>query len=123
MSLLQYYKDNSHEEKISVQASQIPSLIGQRGAGMDEIRQLSGARIDIPKAARDQDPSSRIEILIKGTKAQALLAKKLIDEKRAVYDSTVVKSLDVDKKHHRALIGAGGLSFFLLNRCSLADNL
>ncbi|KUJ12448.1 uncharacterized protein LY89DRAFT_785807 [Mollisia scopiformis] len=108
LSLLQYYKDNSHEEKISVQASQIPSLIGQRGSGMDEIRQVSGARIDIPKAAKDQDPSARIEISIKGTKAQAQQAKKMIDEKRAVYDSTVVKSVEVDKKHHRALIGAGG---------------
>ncbi|KAE8445099.1 hypothetical protein EG329_013701 [Mollisiaceae sp. DMI_Dod_QoI] len=108
LSLVQYYKDNSHEEKISVQASQIPSLIGQGGSVMDEIRQVSGARVDIPKAARDQDPSTRIEILIKGTKAQALQAKKMIDEKRAIYDSTVVKTVEVDKKHHRSLIGAGG---------------
>lgn len=109
LSLLQYTKDNSHEEKISIQASQIPSLIGQKGAGMEEIRQVSGARIDIPKSARDQqDSSARVEIVIKGTKAQALQAKKMIDEKRAVYDSTVTKELEVDKKHHRALIGAGG---------------
>jgi rRNA processing protein Krr1/Pno1 len=75
---------------------------------MDEIRQVSGARVDIPKAARDQDPATRVEILIKGTKAQAIQAKKMIEEKRAIYDSTVVKSVEVDKKHHRALIGAGG---------------
>lgn len=108
LSYLQYLKDNSHEEKISVQASQIPSLIGQGGSGMDEIRQVSGARIDIPKAARDQDPTTRVEISIKGTRAQAIQAKKMIEEKRAVYDSTVVKTVEVDKKHHRALIGAGG---------------
>lgn len=109
LSLLQYYKDNSFSATISVQASQIPSLIGQRGSGMDEIRQASGARIEIPNA-RDLEPSSRVEIQVKGTKSQVAQAKKLIEEKREVFDSTVTKSLEVDKKHHRALIGTGGES-------------
>lgn len=107
LSLLQYYKDNGFSAIISVQASQIPSLIGQRGSGMDEIRQLSGARIDIPNA-RDLEPSTRVEIGIKGTKTQVAQAKKLIEEKRDVFDQTVTKTIEVEKKHHRALIGTGG---------------
>jgi hypothetical protein len=75
---------------------------------MDEIRQVTGARIDIPNARDVKDPSARVEIQLKGTKAQVTQAKKLIEEKRDVFDQTVTKTLEVDKKHHRALIGAGG---------------
>lgn len=107
LSLLQYYKDNSFTASISVQASQIPSLIGQRGAGMDDIRQTSGARIEIPNG-RDLEPSSRVEIQVKGTKSQVALAKKMIEEKRDVFDQTVTKTVDIEKKYHRALIGTGG---------------
>ena len=108
LSLLQYLKDNSNVATVSVQGSQIPSLIGQRGTGMDEIRQSSGARIDIPNARDSSDPTARVEIQIKGTKDQVAKAKKLIEAKRDVFDQTVTKTLEVDKKHHRALIGAGG---------------
>jgi hypothetical protein len=80
---------------------------------MDEIRQVTGARIDIPNARDAKDPSARVEIQIKGAKAQVAQAKKMIEEKRDVFDQTVTKTLEVDKKHHRALIGAGGWSFAL----------
>ena len=113
LSLLQYYKDNSYTAAVAVQAGQIPSLIGKSGSGMDEIRQVTGARIDIPNARDAKDPSARVEIQIKGAKAQVAQAKKMIEEKRDVFDQTVTKTLEVDKKHHRALIGAGGWSFAL----------
>ena len=108
LNLYQYLKDNSHTAAISVQAGQIPSLIGQRGSGMDEIRQTTGARIEIPNARDIKDPSTRVEIVIKGTSSQVAQARKLIDAKRDVFDTTVTKTLEVEKKHHRALIGAGG---------------
>ncbi|KAF7861868.1 hypothetical protein EAF04_007750 [Stromatinia cepivora] len=108
LSLFQYLQDNSHGATVSVQQSQIPSLIGQRGAGMEELRQLTGAKIDVPNSRDSADESGRVEIQIKGTASQVAKAKKLIEEKKSVFDSTVTESLNVDKKHHRALIGAGG---------------
>lgn len=108
LSLFQYLQDNSHSATVSVQQSQVPSLIGQRGAGMEELRQLTGAKIDVPNSRDSADASGRVEIQIKGTASQVAKAKKLIEEKKSVFDSTVTESLDVDKKHHRALIGAGG---------------
>jgi predicted PilT family ATPase len=112
LSLLQYLKDTSFTASVSVQQSQIPSLIGQRGSGMDELRQLTGAKIDVPNArdTRDSiDPSGKVEIQIKGTKSQVAQAKKILEEKKNVFDHTVTKSLEVDKKHHRTLIGPGGM--------------
>jgi predicted PilT family ATPase len=108
LSLLQYLKDNSHAATVTVQQSQIPSLIGQGGKGMDELRSITGAKIDVPGSRDAKDPSGLVEIQIKGTKAQVANAKKLIEEKKTLFDQTVVKTLSVDKKHHKSLIGAGG---------------
>jgi hypothetical protein len=83
-------------------------LIGKSGSGTDEIRQVTGAKVDVPNAKDGQDPTDRIEIQIKGSKAQVTQAKKIIEEKRDAFDQTVTRTLEVDKKHHRALIGAGG---------------
>ena len=120
LDLLQYNKDNSYSATVSVQASQIPSLIGSRGAEMEKVRQDTGAKIDIPNARDIKDPATRVEIQIKGTKSQVAQAKKLIDEKKVVFDNTVTKTVEVDKKHHRGLIGAKGeLAFCLLSSISL----
>ncbi|KAH8816113.1 putative RNA binding effector protein Scp160 [Xylogone sp. PMI_703] len=108
LSLLQYLKDNSYTDSVTVQQSQIPSLIGQRGSGMDELRQLTGAKIDVPNARDVKDPSGMVEIQLKGTKSQVAQAKKMLEEKKNVFDQIVTKTLEVDKKHHRALIGSGG---------------
>lgn len=110
LSLLQYIKDTSYTATVAVQQSQLPSLIGQRGSGMDDLRQMTGARIDVPNS-REPTSDGKVEIQIKGTKSQVAQAKKLIEEKRNVFDQTIVRTLDVDKKHHRALIGPQGEYF------------
>lgn len=103
-SLHKYLEEHSATGTVSVQQKQVGSLIGQGGAALDELRQLTGARIDVP-TDRDTDI---VEISIKGTASQVAKAKKVLEEKRAVFDDTVVQTLDVDKKHHRALIGTSG---------------
>jgi hypothetical protein len=116
LSLLQYLKDNSYSATVSVQQNQIPSLIGQGGKGMDELRQLTGAKIDVPGSRDAKDPSELVEIQIKGTKAQVAQAKKLFEENKQAFE-TVSRTLEVDKKHHRALIGAGGESSLVCSIC------
>lgn len=108
LSLLQYLKDNSYTATVSVQVGQIPSLIGQRGSGIEELRQMSMAKIEIPNVKDIQDTSTRVEVQIKGTKSSVALAKKLIEEKKNLFDNTVIKTLEINKEHHRALIGPQG---------------
>ncbi len=107
LTLYQYLKDNSYSATISMQQKQLPFLIGQGGAAMEALRQQTGAKIDIPNG-RDA-PDSMVEVQIKGTQAQVAAAKKILLEKKAVFDDTVVKTIEVDKKYHKALIGAGGM--------------
>lgn len=107
-SLYQYLKDNSFTASVAVQQKQLPSLIGSGGAGMDELRQTTGAKIDIPNE-RNEAQDATVEILIKGTKAQVAAAKKIIEDKRVVFDETVTKTIEVDRKWHKNLIGPGGM--------------
>ncbi|KJZ70421.1 hypothetical protein HIM_10189 [Hirsutella minnesotensis 3608] len=103
-SLHKYLEEHSATATVPVQQKQVGSLIGQGGAALDELRQASGARIDVP-ADRDTEV---VEIFIKGTAAQVDKARKMLEEKRAVFDDTIVETIEVDKKHHKSLIGPGG---------------
>jgi polyribonucleotide nucleotidyltransferase len=106
-SLFQYLKDNSFTATVTVQQKQLPSLIGSGGSAMDELRQATGAKVDIPND-RNEVQDGLVEIQIKGTKSQVANAKKIIEEKKAVFDDTVTKTIDVDRKWHKTLIGPGG---------------
>lgn len=104
-SLYKYLEEHSATATVPVQQKQVGSLIGQGGAALDELRQSTGARIDIP-ADRD---TPMVDIVLKGTAAQVAKAKQILEGKRAIFDDTVVQTIDVDKKHHKALIGTSGM--------------
>ncbi|KAK8037958.1 KH domain protein [Apiospora phragmitis] len=105
--LYQFLKNNSFIDTVTVQQKQLPSLIGSGGSAMDELRSATGAKIDIPNE-RNEDENTLVDVQIKGTKTQVAAAKKLLEEKRAVFDDTVTKTIDVDRQWHKFLIGPGG---------------
>jgi len=106
LSLLQYLKDTSFTATVTVQKKQLPSLIGSGGAALEQMRQETGAKIDVPSAKESTE--DQVGIQIKGTKTQVAAAKKILEEKKAVFDDTVVKKIEVPRKYHRTLIGTGG---------------
>ena len=108
LSLLQYIKDNSFSDTVSVAQSNIPRLIGSGGREMENIRLETGCQIDVPGARDGADPSGRAEIKLKGTKKAVEAAKKVLQERAREFDDTIVETLEVDRKHHRNLIGGSG---------------
>ncbi|EXJ89375.1 hypothetical protein A1O3_02442 [Capronia epimyces CBS 606.96] len=104
LSLYQYLVDNSHTATVSVAQEQIASLIGKRGQEMEKLRAETGAQIDIPKP----DGSDRVTILVKGTKQQVEKARQELQKRSKAFDNIVTRNLNIDRKHHRALIGTGG---------------
>ncbi|KAK2761709.1 hypothetical protein FQN54_001537 [Arachnomyces sp. PD_36] len=108
LSLYQWVVDHSHSASVSVAQSQVPSLIGAQGREMDRLRADTGAQIDVPGANDPADAAGRVEIRVKGTKKQVEDAKKLLQQRAKQFDATVTKTIEVDKKHHKALIGGGG---------------
>ena len=116
LSLLQWTMDNSHSSAVSVAQSQLPSLIGQGGKEMDSVRESTGAKIDVPGHRDVADPSGRVDIKIKGTKKQVEEARKLLEQRARIFDESITKSINVDKKYHRALIGGGGKLWMPCNK-------
>ena len=108
LNLLQWTMDNSHTSIVSVAQAQLPSLIGQGGREMESVRLSTGAQIDVPGSRDVADPSGRLDIHLKGTKKQVEEAKKLLEQRARVFDDTITRSIDIDKKYHKALIGSGG---------------
>nr|POE75537.1 vigilin 1 [Quercus suber] len=108
LSLLQYVKDNSFSATVSVAQGQLPSLIGSGGKEMEALRLETGAQIDVPGARDAPAANGRAEIKLKGSKQAVDAAKKLIEAKAKIFDNTVTRTLDVDRKHHRVIIGGQG---------------
>ncbi|GAP86810.1 putative RNA binding effector protein Scp160 [Rosellinia necatrix] len=106
-SLYQYLQEHSFVETVAVQQKQLPSLIGSGGSAMDELRQTTGAKVDIPND-RNEAPDAVVEITIRGSKQQVTAAKKILAEKKAIFDDTISKTIEVDRKWHKNLIGPGG---------------
>jgi len=107
LNLLQWTRDNSHTFNVSVAQAQLPSLIGQAGREMESVRLQTGAQINVP-GREGADSKGRVQIQIKGTKKQVEDARKLLEQKAKVYDDSITRSIDIDKKYHKALIGSGG---------------
>jgi polyribonucleotide nucleotidyltransferase len=108
LSLFQYIKDNSHVAIVSVNQSQLPSLIGSGGKEMDALRLETGAQIDVPGSRDAASANGRVDIKIKGQKKNVEAAEKLIKQKAAIFENTIQRTLDVDRRHHRHIIGPSG---------------
>lgn len=113
LNLLQWTIDNSHTSTVSVAQSQLPSLIGQGGREMENTRLATGAQIDVPGNRDSANANGRVQVQIRGTKKQVEEAKSLLEQKAKVFDNTVSRAIQVDKKYHKALIGGGGKSMLV----------
>lgn len=106
LDLEQYYRDHSQTASVFVARSQIPSLMGKGGREMEMLRADTGANIDVPQ--NDQNGSDRVELKLTGSREQINAAKSELLKKSKTFDDIVEKRLNIDKKHHKDLIGAGG---------------
>lgn len=106
LDLEQYYRDHSHTATVSVARSQIPSLMGKGGREMEMLRADTGATIDVPQ--NDQKGSERVDLTITGSKEQINAAKSELSKRSKAFDDIIERRLNIDKKHHKDLIGVGG---------------
>ena len=111
LNLLQWTLDNSYTSNLSVAQAQLPSLIGQGGHEMESVRLQTGAQIAVPGSRETADSNGRVQIQLKGTKKQVEEAKRLLEQKIKVFDDSITRSVEIDKKYHKALIGSGGKLF------------
>lgn len=115
LDLKQYLEDHSFIETVSVARPQVRLLMGKGGRDMELLRQETGAKIDVPNG-QSKDDSGRVDFKLSGTKADVLKAKKILLEKTKSFDDIVTRSVEVDRKYYKDLIGVRGM-FFVLFHC------
>ncbi|KAJ7268787.1 hypothetical protein B0H12DRAFT_1200682 [Mycena haematopus] len=115
LEAVEFEKESNNVLKFTVPNRAVARILGRGGASINEIKNDTGAQIDVDKAA---DDASLTNISVRGTKKAINEAKAAImaiaDQVTEETSATVV----VESKFHRTLIGAGGQGLKdLVQRC------
>ncbi|XP_006460828.1 hypothetical protein AGABI2DRAFT_221059 [Agaricus bisporus var. bisporus H97] len=115
LDALEVEKESNHVIKFAVPSRAIARILGRGGASINEIKDLTGAIVDIDKSSDDPNTTN---ISVRGTKEAINDAKAQIMEiANSVGEETTV-TLTIETKWHRNLIGAGGQGLReLITRC------
>lgn len=100
-----FEKESNNVVKFSVPTRSVARILGKSGATINEIKDTTGAQIDVDKAS---DDNSKTNIQVRGTKTAIAEAKAAIlaISEQVVEETTV--DITVESRFHRTLIGAGG---------------
>ncbi|KAF5098147.1 hypothetical protein DV451_003503 [Geotrichum candidum] len=107
LELLQYEIDNSHSQVVNVPAGSLSRIIGRNGEYINDIKDTTNTRIDVPNQSENGDAAT-VPITITGTKTGVKHAVERIQEIVKEIEDTVTEEIEVDPKYHRILIGSNG---------------
>jgi polyribonucleotide nucleotidyltransferase len=115
LDALEVERESNHVDKFTVPTRAIARILGRGGASINEIKDLTGAIIDIDKSTDDLDVTN---VSVRGTKEAINDAKAQILEIANAVGAETTVALSIDNKWHRNLIGAGGQGLReLITRC------
>lgn len=101
--------------KFTVPSRSVARILGKGGATINDIKDQTGAQIDVDKAS---DDIAVANIAVRGTKKAITEAKALILAISDQVQEETTATVDVPSKFHRTLIGAGGQGLKeLIARC------
>ncbi|KAI0051918.1 SCP160 protein [Auriscalpium vulgare] len=115
MDAVDFEKESNNVIKFTVAARAIPRILGKGGATINEIKDDTGAQIDLDKTSED---SGSAQITCRGTKKAINAAKAAIQAIADQVGEEVNVTLKIENRYHRTLIGAGGQGLkALITRC------
>lgn len=115
LEALEFEKESSHVLQFTVPTRAIARILGKGGASINEIKDDTGAQIDIDKVTDDNNMTN---ITVHGTKEAISAAKTAILAIAEQVGEETSASLVIETKFHRAIIGAGGQGLKdLIARC------
>ncbi|KAG9316397.1 hypothetical protein JVU11DRAFT_2430 [Chiua virens] len=116
LDALEFEKESNIVLKFTVPARAIARILGKGGATINEIKEDTGAQIDIDKATDDN--SALTDITVRGTKQAINAAKTAILAIADQVPEEATESLVIETRFHGNIIGAGGQSLKdLIIRC------
>jgi polyribonucleotide nucleotidyltransferase len=101
----EFEKDCNHVLKFTIPKRSVARVLGKSGASINEIKDNTGAQIDVDK---DGERGEVASVTVRGTKDAIAAAKATIltIAEQVKEETTVV--LSIENKYHRTIIGAGG---------------
>ncbi|KAJ1972035.1 hypothetical protein H4R35_004904 [Dimargaris xerosporica] len=116
--LAEYEEANNQSASFTISARALPHVVGRNGAKVNEIKDLTNARIDLGPAPTGDDRTGEVSVTIRGTRKGIQEARQMIQAVVKEQESLVTVQLPIDAAHHRFLIGAGGAKIReLIEKC------
>lgn len=106
LEALEFEKESNIVLKFTVPTRAVARILGKGGASINEIKDDTGAQIDIDKATDDNNATTNISVC--GTKEAISAAKTAILAIAEQVGEETSASLVIESKFHRTIIGAGG---------------
>lgn len=109
-ALLDFEMENGHKSVVKVPAEHVPRIIGKNGDMINDIRAEYGVEMDFLQKATDPkvQETGEVELEITGSRESIKSATKKVNDIVAEASDFVKKSLDIDSKYHRTIVGSGG---------------
>ena len=107
--LLEYRLQHSHTAEIEILARGRQRLLRNSGGIVHNLRQDPGhVRIDVPIRTEEETDNTIITIKIEGTESFVKKAVKEINSLQDEIKGEKIRTLTIDQKHHKGLIGPNG---------------
>lgn len=115
VELLAYEQENNNVAEVPVSSKAIPRILGKAGANVNQLREDTGAQVDVD---RDDDDKDVTTIRLRGTKQAIASAKSAILAIAKEVDAEASYTLHIDPAFHGQLIGPAGAAIRdLIIRC------
>lgn len=115
MEALEFEKESNNVLKFTVPTRAVARILGKGGASINEIKDETGAQIDVDKA---DDSGASTNITVRGTKKAISAAKTAILAISDQIGEETTDSILIESRFHRTIIGAGGQGLKdLVSRC------
>ncbi|KAI0663525.1 hypothetical protein C8Q70DRAFT_363295 [Cubamyces menziesii] len=115
LDAVEFEKESNNVLKFTVPQRSVARILGKGGATINDIKDTTGAQIDVDKAS---DDSTSANITVRGTKKAIADAKAAILAISEQVQEETTATVEVPSKFHRTLIGAGGQGLKeLIARC------
>ncbi|CCK73542.1 Scp160p NDAI_0G05590 [Naumovozyma dairenensis CBS 421] len=109
-ALLEFERENGYKMVINVPAEHVPRVIGKNGSTINDIRADFGVEMDFLQKNTDLKvkETGEVELEITGTRSAIKEAAKKVESIVSEASDFITESLEVDRKYHRTIVGAGG---------------
>ncbi|QLL33847.1 hypothetical protein HG536_0F01720 [Torulaspora globosa] len=109
-ALLDFEMENGHKSIIKVPAEHVPRIIGKNGDMINDIRAEFAVEMDFLQKTTDSQvqESGEVELEITGSRQAIQDATKKVKDIVAEASDFVKETLDIDRKYHKTIVGAGG---------------